>query len=167
MKTTARNFKQRSQSGQSLVEVALLTPLLIALLLGAIEFGRYAYLAILVGNAARAGAAYATEHLANAGNTPGITLAADNDYKNNGQDPTKLTVSSGAACGCDNGTYPIATATCYPGSGTVPPSCSAGSHWVVGVTVTASGTYKPLFNYPWIPSSLTVTRQATMRSALR
>ena len=47
-----------SPSGQSLLEVALLTPMLLALLLGAIELGRYAYISILVGNAARAGAAY-------------------------------------------------------------------------------------------------------------
>jgi Flp pilus assembly protein TadG len=34
----------RSESGQSLVEVALVMPLLLALLLGVIELGRYTYI---------------------------------------------------------------------------------------------------------------------------
>src|ERR1700730_8362816 len=44
----------RSERGQSLVELALLTPLLLILIIGVVEMGRYASLGILVGNAARA-----------------------------------------------------------------------------------------------------------------
>jgi len=54
---------RRSESGQSLVEVALLLPFLVLMMLGVIELGRYAYIGILVGNAARAGAAYGIESL--------------------------------------------------------------------------------------------------------
>ena len=43
------------QSGQALVEMAFVVPLLLLLALGVIEVGRYAYISILVGNAARAG----------------------------------------------------------------------------------------------------------------
>lgn len=144
----------------------MVTPLLLAMLLGAIEMGRYAYISILVGNAARAGAAFATEHLANAGNLPGIQQAAKNDYQNNGQDPTLLTVTSTANCGCDDGSYPIATQSCFPGAGGAPPTCSTGSHWVVAVSVTATGTYHSLFSYPWIPSTIAVSKTSTMRAAL-
>lgn len=153
------------QRGQSLAEVALMTPLLLGMLLGVIELGRYAYISILVSNAARAGAAYATEHLNNAGNSAGIIQAAQNDYANNGQNPSTLTVTSSDACGCDDGTYPITTASCYPGSG-APPTCATGSHWVVLVTVTASGKYNALFTYPWIPNPIKVTKQSTMQAAL-
>jgi Flp pilus assembly protein TadG len=59
-----RKSRLRSQRGQSLIEVALLTPLLLSLMVGTIEMGRYAYLSILVGNAARAGAAYGSQSLA-------------------------------------------------------------------------------------------------------
>src|ERR1700724_819380 len=93
----------RSQSGQSLVEVALLTPILLALLIGGIELGRYAYIAILVGNAARAGAGYGAQSLVQSVDTTGIKAAADNDFQSNGQNVSKLPVTSSTSCGCDNG----------------------------------------------------------------
>ena len=52
----------RSESGQSLLELALLTPLLMFMIIGIVEMGRYAYLSILVGNAAEAGAAYGADN---------------------------------------------------------------------------------------------------------
>ena len=42
-----------NQSGQSLLEIALLLPFLLLLTIGIIEVGRYAYISVLVGNAAR------------------------------------------------------------------------------------------------------------------
>ncbi len=166
MKKMTGNSKRARESGQSMIEVALLTPLLLALVLGAIEFGRYAYIAILVGNAARSGAAYATEQLSHAGDLTGITQAAKNDYQNNGQDPSLLAVTESVACGCDNGSTTIASVNCYPGSGTIPPICSSGSTYVVMVTVTATGTYSSLFSYPWIPKSMPISKSCTMRAAL-
>jgi len=150
-----------SQSGQSLLEVALLLPMLAALLLGVIEMGRYAYISILVANAARAGAAYGAQSLAQSVDLAGIQLAADNDFQNNGQNTTSLNVSSVTSCGCDsNGT--ISGAACStitnPGAG----NCGSG-HWVVMVSVTASGNFRSLFNYPGIPSTLTVSSTATLR----
>jgi Flp pilus assembly protein TadG len=151
----------RSQSGQSLVEVALLTPLLLALLIGGIELGRYAYIAILVGNAARAGTAYGAQSLVLSVDTPGITIAADNDFQNNGQNVSKLTVTSATSCGCDSGGT-ITSADCSTGTNPTAGTCVAGT-WVVMVSVTASGTFNSLFNFPGIPSSITVSRTSTMR----
>jgi Flp pilus assembly protein TadG len=151
----------RSQVGQSLVEVALLTPLLLALLVGGIELGRYAYVAILVGNAARAGAAYGAQSLPQSVDTTDIKTAADNDFQNNGQNVSDLTVTSSTSCGCDNGgTVTLATSCTGTGAGT----CAAG-HWVVMVSVTASGTFNSLFSYPGIPKSITVSRTSTIRVA--
>jgi Flp pilus assembly protein TadG len=153
----------RSQSGQSLVEMALLTPILLALLIGGIELGRYAYLSILVGNAARAGAAYGAQSLPQSVDTTDIQTAADNDFQNNGQNINKLTVTSTTSCGCDNGgtvTSASCSVTGNPSAGT----CAAG-HWVVMVQVTASGTFNSIFSYPGIPSSISVSRTSTMRVA--
>jgi Flp pilus assembly protein TadG len=167
-----RKLRRRrlAQSGQSLVEVALLTPLLLALLLGAIELGRYAYISILVGNAAHAGAVYGAQSLPQSVDTAGIQQAADNDFQNNGQNVASLAVTSWVSCGCDNGgtiTYQgQTTAMCSTHSNpNLDPTCSGGTagHWVVIVNVTASGTFKALFNYPWIPSSISVSRISTMR----
>ena len=157
----------RQQSGQSLLEVALLTPLLLAMVLGAIEIGRYAYISILVGNAAHAGALYGAQSLAqatappNTAVNPGIQLAADNDFQNNGQSLADLTVTSAESCGCDNGGT-LTPAGCNTTTNPTAGSCTSG-HWVVMVQVTASGTFHSLFNYPWIPSTITVTRSSTLR----
>jgi len=78
--TSARFSKLRrtigSQSGQSLVELALLTPLLLLLLIGIVEMGRYAYLSIVLGNAAETGALYGAQNLAASADTNGIKAAA-------------------------------------------------------------------------------------------
>jgi Flp pilus assembly protein TadG len=155
-----------SQSGQALVELAFIIPVLLLLTIGVIEIGRYAYIGILVGNAARAGAAYGSLHMANAADNPlsksNVQLAATNDFQNNGQ--TGLTVASITTCGCDsNGTIsPDTEASCDP-SGPAP-TCPAG-HWVVTIHVTGSGTFTSLFSYPGIPGSIDVSRTASMRVA--
>ena len=148
---------RRMQSGQSLVELAIMLPFLLVVALGVIEMGRFMYIGILVGNAARAGAAYATESLVTSVDTTGTTTAARNDFASNGQIAANLNVSSTVSCGCDSGGT-ITTAACVGvGAGT----CAAGL-WLVTVTVTTSGTFNSLFNYPGIPSSITVSRAAVM-----
>lgn len=159
---------RRSQAGQSLLEVALMLPMLMLLLLGAIEMGRYMYIYILLGNAARAGAGYGAQSLAQSTcPTPapcGIQTAVNNDL-NNGLDVTGLTVTASNSCGCDSGgtiTGAVCDIVTNPNAGT----CTAG-HWVVMESVTVSGTFKALFGYPGIPSSIAVSRTATMRVAQR
>lgn len=155
------------QSGQSLVEVALLTPLLLAILLGSIELGRYAYFSILVGNAAHAGALYGAQGIAQAASTTGITQAADNDFQNNGQPVTNLSVSSNDGCGCDSGgsytSLGTTTSACSAASIDPNTACTGAGEWVVTVSVTATSTFQSLFKYPWIPRTITVTRTSTMR----
>jgi Flp pilus assembly protein TadG len=149
-----------SQSGQSLVELALITPFLLVFLLAVVEMGHYAYISILVGNAARAGAEYGAQSLAQSVNASGIQTAADNDFQNNGQSTSSLTVTSSPVCACDNGgtltPNPPTTAYCNAapvGSNSTAGSCTSG-HWVVAVSVTASGTFKSLFSWPLFPSSV-------------
>lgn len=151
----------RPQSGQSLVEVALLTPLLLAILVGGIELGRYAYIAILVGNAARAGAGYGAQSLVQSVDTTSIQTAADNDFQSNGQNVSNLTVTSSTSCGCDNGGT-TTSAACTSSSNSSAGTCTSG-HWVVMVSVTASGTFNSLFSYPGIPKSISVSKTATLR----
>lgn len=161
-----RISKLWSECGQSLAEVALLTPVLLAMLIGGIELGRYAYIAILVGNAARAGAAYGAEHLGSSTDTASIQAAADNDFQSNGQNVNSLTVTSTVSCGCDSGgtVSPDTNAACFPAT-SLQGTCSSGQHWVVSVSVTASGTFSSLFSYPGIPASITISRTAKIRVA--
>src|SRR5262245_30868154 len=159
----------RHQSGQAMTELAFILPVLLLLGLGVIEIGRYAYISILVGNAAHAGAMYGSLGASQANDPTGIQNAALYDFagatsgttKNNGQLASKLTVTSLQSCGCDAGGS-VTTAVCdkaaNPSAGT-----RAVGHWVVSVSVTASGQFNSLFNYPGIPSPLNVSRTSTLR----
>ncbi len=144
--------------GQSILEFAFLLPVLCLLLLGIIEVGRYAYISILVGNAARAGVAYGAQDRMSAANSAGIVTAARNDFQSNGQDPSTLAVTPAYSCACSNAGS-MSTVTCSVGA------CPAGQQFIASLQVTASGTFTGLFNYPGIPSSMTMSRTATMRIA--
>lgn len=174
----SRRIGPRGGKGQALLEFAIVLPVLLVLGLGLIEIGRYAYIAILVGNAARAGAAYGAQNRNLSGDAPGIRQAAKADFagiasgtdQNNGLLASALTVNSFPTCSCDNaGTLSPAPTTPYC---TAPPggtnnsagSCTSG-HWVIIVNVTASGTFNSLFSYPGIPSSIDISRTAQMRVA--
>src|SRR4029077_4635128 len=90
-----------SECGQSLVELALLTPILLLLVIGTVEMGRYAYLAIMVANAARAGADYGAQNptTAGVGSQPAMVAAALADIS----DIASLSPTATATdvCGCD------------------------------------------------------------------
>jgi Flp pilus assembly protein TadG len=147
------------ESGQTLVELALMIPFLLLLMLGIVEIGRYAYLGILVGNAARAGTAYGMQSLPQSVDTGGIAAAAANDFQRNGQAAANLTVTSSVSCGCDTaGT--VASQACIGGTAG---SCPGGGTWVVTLSVTASGTFASIFRYPLIPSSISFSRLSSMR----
>lgn len=157
-----------SESGQSLVELALIAPLLLILTIGIAELGRYAYFGILVGNAARAGAAWGAQNLPSSADTVDINTVAQNDFQN-GASLGGLTVNSSNVCGCDSGgSFTTAPNGC---NGTGAGTCGTG-HWVVMVQVTATGTFKPMLTYPAtgllgflkVPS-ITYTDTATERVA--
>jgi Flp pilus assembly protein TadG len=156
----------RPQSGQSLFELAIALPVLMLLALGVIEMGRYAYIGVLVGNAARAGAGYGAQSLPQSVDTNGITTAVQNDFQDNTQDKSNLSLSSinsSVSCGCDSGGT-VATAGCTTAANPSAGVCAAG-HWVVIVSVTATGTFNSLFNYPGIPTSITISKTSSMRVA--
>ncbi len=99
----------RCQSGQSLIELALLLPLLLVLVIGALEFGRLFYTKIVITNAAREGAYYLATHPAdyNAGTgyAPNTALAAQAEAMNSGID--NITVTVAAINCCTPGSYSV------------------------------------------------------------
>lgn len=144
----------RAQAGSALIEFVIALPLLMLLLLGVVEIGRYAYFAIQVGNAARAGVQYGAQNGVTALDTAGMISAAKADGNNS---IAALNVTPSSSCQCWDGS----SGTPVPCSG----SCPAGSHLVEYVQVTVSGTVNPLFHYPMLPSTLNVSNTATMRIA--
>jgi Flp pilus assembly protein TadG len=138
------------EGGQSLLEFAVLAPVILLLLVGAIEIGRLAYLSILVNNAAHAGVQYGAQNLATAADNSGMQNAALND----GQNIAGLTASASHYCTCADGSSSSCQAT----------DC-AGSHRLVYVQVNTTGQFQSLFAYPGLPASYTVSGQAVMRVA--
>jgi len=166
-----KRVRTRKQSGQALVELAFMLPILLLLMLGVIELGRYAYISILIGNAAQAGAFYGAQGNGFSNDTTGISHAAQYDFagatsgasNTNGQAVGALTVTSSVACGCDA----AGTITSFSCNSTTNPSagtCASGN-WVVVVSVTCSGSFNGLFSYPGIPSPLVISKTASMRVA--
>lgn len=153
-----RNSCFGKQSGQSLLELSLLLPFLLLLTVGVIEVGRFAYISVLVGNAARAGAAYGAQGLAQSVDTAGITAAATNDFQSNGY--TGLTVDTPTdTCQCDSLGTLTSPVSCTGSSAGI---CSSG-HWIVTLNVTAHGTFNSMFRYPGIARSVTLSSTAKMR----
>ena len=145
---------KRSQSGAALVEFALVTPLLMLILMGLVEIGRFAYFSILVGNAAHAGAFYGSQTITTAGDSTGMQNAVLND----GQNVTGLQASPA----------PTTFIQCWNGATTAAPSASgacttSGYHAVEYVQVSATGQFSALINWPGIPQQMNLTRSAVMR----
>jgi Flp pilus assembly protein TadG len=134
--------------GQSAVELSLSIPMLIVLLLAAVELGRIFYIQISVSNAARAGVQYGAQSITIASNNTGIQQAALADAPN----ITGLTATASHYCQCANGNASTCLAT----------DCS-GSHRLLFVKVTTSAPYTPMMSYPGLPGAMTLSGSAVMR----
>jgi Flp pilus assembly protein TadG len=158
MKTTPRSKRKAAgirailegEAGQNLVEFAVVTPVLLLLLVGAVEVGRLAYLGMLVQNAARAGVQYGSQSLATAADNTGMQNAALND----GQNISGLTAAASHYCTCADGS----SSSCAAGD------CS-GSHMLVYVQVNTTGQFQPLIHCPGLPSTYVLNGQVVMRVA--
>jgi Flp pilus assembly protein TadG len=146
---------QAAEGGQSLVEFALMLPLMCLLLLGVVEIGRAAFYSIRVGNAATAGVEYGSQNPSTASDTTGMTTAAKNDAN-----LSSMTANATWGCTCDTGAGTSCTKPAPP-----PSSCgnACAGQVVECVQVTTTVTFSPLFHYPRLPSSFTANGNAVMR----
>lgn len=142
-----RRTRSKGERGQSLVETALVVPVLVTMLVGAVEMGRVVYAAINVANAAKAGAQYGGENGYTAQDTTGIATAASNEA------PTlTVTTASSTSCSCSDGT----SSTCLN-------SDCANSHIEETVTVNTSATVSATIRLPGLPNTYTVKGQSIQR----
>jgi Flp pilus assembly protein TadG len=148
--------RSHAQRGTATVEFVIVLPFLLVLMIGIVELGRFALFALIVGNAARAGALYGTQNPTTFGNGAGITDAAQQDGANS-IIGTPLAVATATPSTCWNNTSATQTA---PTSGT----CPAGYHFVQELSVTASGTISPILSDRFFhPSARTISATVTMR----
>jgi Flp pilus assembly protein TadG len=133
------------QSGQALIELAISLPLLLLLLLGAAEFGRMAYMAIEVSDAAKAAVQYGAQDATTMIDTSGIQLAAQQNapYVANYCTSFSATVSPDPKnfCTCMTNGTPNPTT---PSAAACTAACAGYVVHVLQVTTTAS--CNPIFH---------------------
>lgn len=153
----AAKNRRVKDGGQSLLEFALMLPLMLLLFTGILEIGRVIYYTIAVNHGATAGAQYGAQSELTAQNAAAMQTQATSDAHVGG-----MMVSASSGCTCDYGngtscTYPI------PGAGTCAQiSCPSGQV-VECVQVTTQATIDPLFHFPGLPASYQANGQAVMR----
>jgi len=147
----------RTQRGAALVEFAVMLPIVILILLGIIEIGRFAYFSILVANSAHAGAMYGAQRSATTEDSAGMAAAAVADLGPNpiGTVTPNPAPTWGYQC---MSTTTGAVTTAFPA--TTP--CPAGSTGRTYVKVVMTGTITPIFRYPLLPQTFSVTATSLM-----
>ena len=142
------------------MELAISLPILTVMLVGAIDFGRVFRTAMIVQNAARAGALYGSQNLGKTTDITGMQNTATNVLTINGLTGAGSVVGSRLCqCASDSGVFSV----------TVPPNtcgytCPSGGHMVYSVTVQATRTFSMTNAFPGLPTSITITRAASMRA---
>ena len=121
--------------GVAAVELAVLLPLLVFLLVIALDFARVYYKTLTITNCARNGAVYGSMDPTHSVDTTGIQTAALADSTNLTPQPTVTSTT-----GTDD----------------------AGNPYVL---VTVTTTFQTITNYPGVPSSLALTSTVQMRVA--
>lgn len=151
---SVRRFPRRMQgrhlerSGHSLVELALVMPMLLLLAFGVGDFARAFYIAIELNNSARAGAQYGSQTLITAADTAGMVTAAKQDAAS----LAGLSVNA-SQCTCQTGSTVTACAASY---------CT-NSPQSTYVMVTTTASFKAVQKYPGVPKLLALSRTARMQ----
>lgn len=127
--------------GAAAVEFALILPLLITLLLGATDFGRFAYNYIAVTNAARAGASYGSM----------------NPYNSTTQSAWQGQVQQAAIDEMTNQTG------FNQGQLTVTSSMTVEAGGLKRVQVVAAYPFQPIISWPGLPGTVTLQRTVVLR----
>jgi Flp pilus assembly protein TadG len=145
---------RRGQSGQALVEAALVVPLLVLLMVGGVELGRVIYAANEVSNAAKTAVQYGARSTGFASDTTGMLIAAQAETSD---------FTTAAQVTFVTGT-PSVTFVCSDGSASTGLStdCSA-SHLEEILTVMTQATVNPLIHLPLLPHTYTLYGHATQK----
>jgi len=137
----------RGERGQSLVETALVFPVLVTMMVGAVEMARVVRASIAVANAARAGAQFGSQNGYTAQYPTGIATAASNEGS-----PLTVTTTSSSSCSCSDGTASTCLNTDCP-----------NSHIEETLTVNTQSTVSATIRLPGLPTSYTVKGQSIQR----
>jgi Flp pilus assembly protein TadG len=144
MKSQRRTTHSARRRGVAATELGLVLPLLMMIVLGAIDFGRFAYAYIAVTNAARAGAGFGILHP--------YTATSESTWRAN--------VRSAAV---DELRTVIDGSTFTDDDVTVTTSRVIESDGLQRITVTVAFPFQTLVPWPGIPNRVPLTRPIVMR----
>jgi Flp pilus assembly protein TadG len=141
----------RSRDGTSAIELAIILPIIVAMIVPLTDLGMGAYAKMQVQNAAEAGAEYAAKNGFNAANI-GTAVTSATSMSGLSANP-----APSQSCACVSGTT-ITNTTAPPCS----TGCASGSEGVF-VTVNAQASYTLLFPYPGITSPVALNATSVVR----
>ena len=149
-----------NQFGGALVETALTAPVLVFMLLGMVEFGRVAYIAIETSNAARAAVSYGSQNLVTASDTSGMQAAAQMEASGLASQNVSLTVNAVGNCSCSS---PDTTVTPFACAGASTALCPDPSFVEQTLNVTVTATFDPIVHAGNWPGTFTITGNAKQK----
>lgn len=164
LEENATQTRRNAQRGGVLAEFAVVLPVALLLLLGAVDFGRVMALASASANAAHAGAQYGSQNPQLAADIEGMRTVVINDLasssvlkasnpEENGITLTDFIITPERYCECADGSD-ISCAN----------KCGGGVNPMVFVRVQVDTTFQTLFDYPGIPSEVQISRVAVLRA---
>lgn len=139
--------------GAALVELALLLPLLLVLVLGAVDYARLAVTGVAMSAAVRAGAQWGAQNTAESGNTARIKAVTIADFGTRYGVLSTSDVTVSVDCRCPSGT----TVNCKTGT------CAGYGTPPAYVSVSASKTVNFFIWAPGFGRSATTSRTAIIR----
>ena len=146
------------ERGAALVELAISIPVLVMIAVGTTDLARGFRMTTVLTSASRAGAQYGAQSAAQSSDVAGMTNIARTVVSANLAGTPTITVSRLCECVTASGTY----------SNTSPVnSCTdpcAGRFLAVHVTVTSTASFNLVSRIPGVPTTMTVSRSATMRA---
>jgi Flp pilus assembly protein TadG len=153
MRYTLRPKRLACERGSALAELSVALPLLILIMLGAVDFARVWVQSTAIENAAHAGAQYGAQTTGHAADSSGIYSAVMDGLNASAVAAETFTVASEQYCECEN----LVAVDCDGGT-----CATGGVHMYVRVRV--NSTFETLFDYPGIPHEIDVSREARIRA---
>jgi Flp pilus assembly protein TadG len=144
----AGKYWHQGRWGQSVVELAFMIPVMIALLLVVSDYARVFYAYLEVSDAARAGAQYGMQNRATAADLSRMQTTAVSAAP----DLTAMTATASSFCTCSDGG---ATVSCS--------SSGCPTTLQLFVQVTTNYTFKTIFAFPGIPGSVALQGISVLR----
>ena len=153
-RTRRKTVRKRQEKGAAVAELAVTLPLLVFIMVGAVDLGRLWADVISVSNAAHAGAQYGAQSEAAASYTAGIEGAVFYDLGTTSDADPDLDVTAESYCECSDGR----TVACDAHCGFPDPTPRKY------VDVAIDRTFRPMLNYPGFPRVVNVTVAARQRA---